>query len=86
MAVHLFLAGLGFLAPIQMHRALRDGWLTRKQAVILGILSGGTCGAGMLLGLRFQNTTANIHSGYSLAGIVEWFVLAFIGGPRRRAG
>ena len=46
----------------------------------IGALVGGIAGAGIAIGLFFQPTTANIHSGYSFAGVLEWVVLGFVGG------
>ena len=85
----------GVLALIE-----RAGGLSRSIAVLLAVPAGGISGAGVLLGLLHQPTTANIHSGYSFRGLLEWLVLAGAGGvlgavaagfvgwrlPSRRAG
>ena len=51
----------------------------RAASVLLGGFGGAMAGAGVLLGGFFQPTTANIHSGYSFAGVLEWLLLAGVG-------
>ena len=80
MAVHLFLAGCGLIGPVLLLRRARTGALSREQAIIIGVLCGTAGGAGIALGIRFQNTEANIHSGWSFASTFEWLKLAFVGG------
>ena len=69
------LAFVGVLGAVQ-----RNGQLTRAAGVLLGVPAGAIAGAGVLLGALHQPTTANIHSGYSFAGVFEWLVLAAGGG------
>src|SRR5688572_16692318 len=58
----------------------RRGVLDAKAGMLFGPFSGPFCGAGIALGGFFQNTTANIHSGYSFAAVLEWLLLAAGGG------
>lgn len=71
----LSLLPVGILALI-----IRQQTATRPVGVVLGVFAGAAAGAGILLGAIYQPTTANIHSGYSFAGVFEFLVLAFGGG------
>lgn len=80
MVFHLLLAGFGLAGTgILMALARRDD-LQRKTGMLVGAFSGPFCGAGLLVGGFFQPTTANIHSGYSFAPVLEWLLLASGGG------
>jgi hypothetical protein len=72
--------GLFGLAPAMLLVVLdRRGVVERPVAVLLGVLGGAVGGSGLLLGAIHQPTTANIHSGYSFAGVLEWLLLCAVG-------
>ena len=79
MFFHLVVAGWGFVAPVLLFQMTGKGPFRGRAASIVGAVSGAACGAGVALGMFFQSTTANIHSGYSFAAIGEWFSIAAAG-------
>lgn len=73
--------GIATLVPVAVLALVdRRGGTTRPAAAALGAMSGGLGGAGILVGAIHQPTTANIHSGYSFAGVLEWLLLVAGGG------
>ena len=78
--MHLFFAGVGLVGAWQLLRLTRSGTLGKREATFIGLIAGAVCGSGIALGIRFQSTEANIHSGFSFAAAVEWLFLAFVGG------
>lgn len=80
MFFHLVFGGWGFIAPVLLFQMTRKGPFRGRAASAVGAVSGATCGAGVAMGLFFQSTTANIHSGYSFAAVGEWLSLAAAGG------
>ncbi len=78
--VHVALAGFGLLGPMLLVYLARQGELQRMVCVVVAGCSGAVSGAGLALGGWFQDTTANIHSGYSFAGVLQWLFLAVAGG------
>ena len=59
---------------------VRQTGLARGVAALLGALAAGLSVAGIVVGAVYQPTTANIHSGYSFRGVVEWLLLVAGGG------
>lgn len=80
MFFHLVFAGWGFVAPLLLYDMGRKGQFRGRAATIVGVVSGAACGAGVALGLLFQSTSANIHSGYSFAAVWDWLSTAGMGG------
>jgi hypothetical protein len=78
--VHVALATLGVVVAAMLVVLSRDSDLPALVPTALGAFTGALSGAGIALGLGFQSTTANIHSGYSFAGVGRWLVLAAGGG------
>ena len=72
--------GLFTLVPAVLLLVLdRRDAVERPAGVLLGLPAGAFGGAGLLLGAFHQPTTANIHSGYSFAGVFEWLLLCGAG-------
>ena len=73
--------GLVGLVPMVLLVVLdRRDVVERPAGLLLGLVGGAFGGAGVLLGALHQPTTANIHSGYSFAGVFEWLLLCAGGG------
>ena len=67
------------IAPALLVVLDRRDELRRPATVLLGVFGGVLGGAGLFLGAFHQPTTANIHSGYSFAGLFEWVLLFAFG-------
>ena len=80
MPFHLIFALWGFAAPFALWQMTGKTPYRKGAATAVGAMSGLACGAGLAVGGFFQETTANIHSGYSFASMGTWLELAFLGG------
>ena len=80
MLFHLMFACWGFAAPVLLWQMTRTGAFHPRGAFTVGVVSGMACGAGVAIGLFFQETTANIDSGYSFSSVGQWLSLAATGG------
>jgi hypothetical protein len=76
----LVLAAVTLVGPALLIALSRREVLDRSAGVFLGAISGAAAGAGALVGMLHQPTTAYIDSGYSFASVLEWILLAAGGG------